>query len=267
MGGPALDDTDGARTFAASGTSYDNFMGRYSRPLAARFADAADVAHGQTVLDAGCGPGALTAELVARVGAERVAAFDPSPSFVDECRARNPGVDVRIGRLETVPWPDAQVDVALAQLVLHFVSDPDRCTAELARVVRPGGTVGACVWDFAEGMQMLRLFWDAALALDAQAPDEARTLRFGRAGEIADLFASAGLRDIRESTLEVRCAYRDFDELWGGFLQGVGPAGDYCMSRTPAQRKRLREEVRRRVADTTPLTLTATARCAVARTR
>lgn len=158
-----MESAEGAKTFQASGEAYDLFMGRYSRPLAVVFADAAEIGRGQTALDVGCGPGALTAVLVDRLGAESVSAFDPSGPFVADCTARHPGVDVRLGRAEAIPFDGDQFDAALAQLVLHFVSDPQMVVAEMRRVVHPGGIVAACVWDFDGGMEMLRRFWDAAL--------------------------------------------------------------------------------------------------------
>lgn len=262
-----MEPVQGARTFQTSGDAYDGFMGRYSRLLASRFADAAGVTAGQRAIDVGCGPGALTTVLVERLGADAVVACDPSEPFVEACRARNPGVDVRPGRAEAIPFDDASADVALAQLVLHFVSDAPAAALEMRRVTRPGGVVGACVWDFAEGMQMLRLFWDSALTLDPDAPDEARTLRFGREGEIAELFAAAGLVDVQESTLEVRSSYTDVDELWRGFLAGIGPAGAYLVAQpTDRQAALQRELVDRLGAPTAGFALTATARCAVAHT-
>lgn len=252
--------------FEASGASYDLFMGRYSRELAAAMADATGVAFGLTVAEVGCGPGALTAELASRLGADRVRACDPSPSFVQECRQRNPGVEVVLARAEALPWPPASVDVVLSQLVLHFVADPEAAAREAARVLLPGGVFGACVWDFAEGMEMLRAFWDAAVALDANAPDEARTMRFGRAGELTDLLAGAGLVDIRESTLTVESGYAGFDELWDGFLQGVGPAGGYAVSVAPEHQRRLREALFDRLdRPQGSFTLRAVARSAVGR--
>jgi SAM-dependent methyltransferase len=239
----------GAGTFQKSGAAYDAFMGRYSRPLATLFADAAGVAAGQSALDVGCGPGALTAVLVERLGTDAVAAFDPSEPFVATCGARHPGVDVRHGRAEAIPFDDDRFDVALAQLVLHFVSDPAAAAGELRRVVRGGGVVAACVWDFAEEMEMLRCFWDAANATDPAAPDEARTLRFGRPGELADWLEDAGYADVTETTLAVASEYEDFDELWSGFLAGIGPAGAYCVSLPEARRSALRDELFRRVGE------------------
>jgi SAM-dependent methyltransferase len=260
-----MEPVEGARTFQTTGAAYDAFMGRYSRALAPVFADHLRLAPGSTALDVGCGPGALTGVLAARLGAAAVLACDPSPGFVDECAARHPGVEVRAGRAEAVPFPDGCVDIAAAQLVLHFVTDPVAAAGELGRVVRPGGTIGACVWDFDGGMEMLRAFWDAALELDPGAPDEARTLRFGRPGEIAALFAEAGLSDIEESTLEVRSEYEDFDELWTGFLAGIGPAGAYAMALAPQDRTQLRDCLRHRLGDPpAAFGLTAVARAAIA---
>lgn len=255
--------TDGAaRLFLASGQAYDGFMGRYSRPLSVPFADAAAVMSGQTALDVGCGPGALTSVLVDRLGVGAVSAFDPSPPFVAECAARHPGTDVRQGRAEAIPFDDAVFDAALAQLVLHFVADPAQAARELRRVLRPGGVASACVWDFAEGMQMLRLFWDAALVIDPQAPDEAQTLRFGREGEIVELLDSAGFHDLVETTIEVSSTYTGFDELWAGFLAGVGPAGSFCVSLAQDQRDAVRDELLQRLGSPRgAFSLTATARC------
>ncbi|MET0911197.1 MAG: methyltransferase domain-containing protein, partial [Ilumatobacteraceae bacterium] len=261
----------GARSFQTTGDAYDAFMGRYSRSLAAPFADAVGLAHmataGTTALDVGCGPGALTGLLVARLGAAAVSACDPSDPFVADCALRNPGVDVRLGRAEAIPFDDGAFDFVLAQLVLHFVSDPLQAALEFRRVARPGGIVGACVWEFESGMQMLRHFWNAAVAVDADAPDEVRVMRFGRAGEIAALFDEAGLVDVVETRLTVRSTYADFDELWAGFLLGIGPAGTYLVSLPEDRRQALRAALFDGVgAPTGEFALDATACCAHGRT-
>lgn len=224
-------------------------MGRYSIPLAGLLVDTIDLTPGDRVLDLGCGPGALTGVLVDRIGKPGVSACDPSPSFVAECANRYPGIDVRAGRAEAIPFDDSHFDAALAQLVLHFVTDPEKAARELRRVVRKGGAVAACVWDFEQGMQMLRAFWDAALLIDPTAPDEARTMRFGRTGEIAGLLASVGFTDVTETTLTVSSAYESFDELWSGFLGGIGPAGSYCLSLDEDRRGALRQSLFERVGE------------------
>ncbi len=260
-----MDEVEGARTFGVTGTTYDSFMGRYSRELAIPFANAARVQAGQTAIDVGCGPGALTRVLVDRLGVNAVVACDPAPGFVAECSARHPGIRVESGRAESIPFETGRFDHAMAQLVLHFVSEPEQAASEMMRVVRPGGRVSACVWDFADGMEMLRGFWDAALELNPAAPDEARTLRFGRPGEIAQLFETTGLSDVEESTLQVSSNYDSFNELWNGFLGGVGPAGAYCVSLPEEERHRLHAVLFHRFGSPAgPFRLGAVARCAVA---
>lgn len=243
-------------------------MGRYSMPLAFVFADAAGVAHGQVGLDVGCGPGALTSVLVERLGVGSVAAFDPSPPFVAECAARHPGVDIRLGAAESMPFDDSMFDCALAQLVLHFVSDPPKVGSELRRVLRPGGVAALCVWDFAEKMQMLRAFWNAANVIDSNAPDEARTLRFGGEGEIAEFLTDAGFEHVVGTTLSVSSTYENYDELWSGFLAGIGPAGSYCLSLPDRQRKAVKDEMFTQLGSPTgSFTLSASARCATGRSQ
>jgi len=258
---------NGAAAFNVSGDAYDRFMGRYSRPLAVEFATFADIDEAALrVLDVGCGPGALTAELVRRVGASSVLACDPSPSFVAACAARNPGVEVRSGTAEQVPFDDDSVDAAVAQLVLHFVSDPPAAAAELGRVVRSGGIIAACVWDFDEGMEMLRTFWDAALQVDPDAPDEARVLRFGRPGELSAWLSAGGFTDVVETTLTVASTYTGFDELWAGFQHGIGPAGSYLRGLGGHDQERVRAALLERVGrPMAGFSLSAVARAAKAR--
>ena len=168
------------------------FMGKYSEPLATRFADLAGVRPGQQVLDVGCGPGALAAELVSRVGADAVSAVEPSASFAAATRERLPGVDVRLSPAEQLPFPDGAFDAAMAQLVVHFMADPVTGLREMGRVTRPGGLVAACVWDHAGGRGPLTAFWSAVRELDPAAPDESG-LAGVREGHLAELFAQAGL--------------------------------------------------------------------------
>lgn len=252
---------EGAATFR-SGTDYDGFMGRYSSVLAPAFADFAKILPGQCALDVGCGPGALTAVLVERLGVRAVLACDPSQPFVEECRTRHPGVDVRPGRAEQLPFDDSSQDTVLAQLVLHFVSDPTTAAREMHRVLRPGGMAAACMWDSTRGMAMLRHFWDAAARLDTLAPD-IDALRFGREGEIAGLLEQAGFAQIAESTLEVTATYPSFDELWSGFLAGIGPAGSYAVHQPRASQDALRQALFEEVGSPTgPFQLGAVARAA-----
>lgn len=261
-----MDSVEGARSFQTSGETYDAFMGRYSRPLAVLFADAAGVTKGLRALDVGCGPGALTGVLVDRLGAGAVAACDPSPTFVSECAARHPGADVRPGRAEAIPFDDATMDCAFAQLVLQFVSDSAQAAREFRRVLRPGGLVSACMWDDVEGMEMLRHFWDAALAVTPRSPDAVRTVRFGREGDMTHLFEAAGFEDLSETTLSVTASYADFDELWSGFLAGIGPVGSYCLGLPENTRADVRAEMFERLdSPSGSFSLAAVARCASGR--
>lgn len=256
----------GAGSFLTSGDAYDSFMGRYSSPLAAAFADSAGVKAGHSVLDVGCGPGALTSVLSERLGPKAVSALDPSPPFAAECARRCPGVDVQVGTAEALPYPDDSFDAVLSQLVLHFVAEPEQVGHEFRRVIRPAGIAAACVWDFTEEMEMLRHFWDAALAVDPHAPDEARVLRFGTAGEISAWLTGAGFLDVAETKLTVTSTYADYDELWAGFMKGVGPAGAFCVSLNDDDRTAVRTEMFRRLGSPpSAFTLGATARSASGR--
>lgn len=253
-------------SFLVSGSDYDRFMGRYATPLAPIFADMAGVTPGMQALDVGCGPGALTSELTLRLGHEATSACDPSPPFVEECQRRNPDVTVKLGRAETIPFADDAFDVSMAQLVFHFVPDPLAAICDMRRVTRPDGTIAACVWDFSHGMEMLRAFWDAAISVDPTAPDEARTLRFGNAGEIASLFEACGLVVIDEGTLTVTSTYTDFDELWRGFLSGIGPAGSYLINMSASDQWRIHDALSDAIGRPAgSFTLTAVARAATGR--
>ncbi|HSJ28117.1 MAG TPA: methyltransferase domain-containing protein [Acidimicrobiia bacterium] len=229
--------------FDVAADAYDQFMGRWSRPLAPQLVEFAGVEAGHRVLDVGCGPGALTSELVARVGASAVAAVDPSASFVKAAQERNPGVEVRLAGAEGLPFRDGTFDVALAQLVVHFMADPVAGLAEMARVTRSGGVIAACVWDFAGGHGPLGPFWLAARALSPGVEDESH-LAGARQGHLTDLFRESGLRNIEDTSLSVTQTFAGFDEWWKGFMQGVGPAGSYLASLEADGQVELREQCR-----------------------
>ena len=233
-------------SFAVDAGAYDRFMGRYSVRLAPSFADFAGIAAGRRVLDVGCGPGALTTELVQRVGAAAVAAVDPSAQFVAAARERHPGVQVRIAAAEELPFADAEFDAALAQLVVHFMDDPVRGLAEMARVTRNGGVVAACVWDHAGGHTPLAPFWDAVHELDPNATDESR-LAGGHEGHLTELCTKAGLRDVEETALSVSVEHATFEEWWEPFTLGVAPAGAYVTSLDSARQTELRERCQERL--------------------
>ena len=247
--------------FAAPAEHYDRFMGRYAPTLAVALADAAGVGSGMRVLDVGCGPGGLTRELVARVGAENVAAIDPAPQFATACRDRNPGADVREGVAEELPWDDGEFDATLSSLVIGFMRDPDRGVREMRRVTRPGGVVAACMWDIAGGgMTMLRIFWAAVREVDQDAQGE-RRMAGTAAGDIGQRFRHAGLRDVIDLAITAQANYAGFDDFWKPFTFAVGPAGQYLRSLSDDRQSVVREACRLVLPDG-PFTLEARAWCA-----
>ncbi len=244
-------------SFNVSADSYLRFMGRYSEPLASQLADLAGVRPGQHALDVGCGPGALTAELVGRLGPDEVSAVEPSASFAAAARQRLPGVDIRQAAAERLPFTDAAFDAALAQLVVHFMADPVAGLREMGRVTRPGGVVAACVWDHAGGRGPLAEFWQAVLELDPEADDESG-LAGVREGHLAELFTQAGLGGIQPGALTVKVHYANFGAWWDPFTLGVGPAGSYVTSLPPDGREALRGRCRELLGPG-PIEISATA--------
>ncbi len=225
-------------SFDVTADAYGRFMGQYSEPLAVQFAEYAGVQPGQQALDVGCGPGALTAQLTDRLGADAVTAIDPSAPFVDAARARFPGVDVRAGEAEDLPFPDDAFDLAVAQLVVHFMTDPVAGLREMRRVTRPGGVVAACVWDHAGEGGPLATFWRAVRTMDPTAHDESG-LAGAREGHLAELCEQAGLPDSESGVLTVSVRFASFEEWWEPYTLGVGPAGAHVAGLEEAQRLEL----------------------------
>jgi SAM-dependent methyltransferase len=209
------------------------------------------------VLDVGCGPGALTGELVRRVGAECVVAVDPSEPFVEAVRERNPGVDARRAPAEALPFADGAFDAALAQLVVHFMTDPVAGLREMSRVTEPDGVVAACVWDHHGGGSPLSPFWSAVAELEPGADTEAG-MAGTRQGHLGELFREAGLAEVDESALEVGVEFDQFDDWWAPFELGVGPAGAYVAGLDDDRREELREHCRTQLG-APPFTVTGRA--------
>ena len=249
-------------SFDVPADAYDRFMGRFSEPLADSFVALVQARPGMRALDVGCGPGALTARLVARLGGSAVAAVDPSPPFLSAVRARLPEVDVRHSAAEQLPFDDDEFDLCLAQLVVHFMADPVAGIVEMARVTRPGGVVAACVWDHGGDRGPLSPFWQAVAHVDPAAPNES-DLAGSREGHLLELFSAAGLPEPRGTTLTVTSTFPTFEEWWDPYTYGVGPAGSYLAGLPEADR----EEVRRHCADLfgpAPFELSSSAWCATA---
>jgi SAM-dependent methyltransferase len=233
--------------------AYGRFMGRYAEPLADVFASFCGAGAGDRVLDVGCGPGALTTHLLS-LGAEP-AAIDPSPPFVAAIRARFPDVDARQGTAEKLPYGADAFDAALAQLVVHFMSDPVQGLREMARVTRTEGVVGACVWDGPTGA--LAPFWDAVHVIDPAAEDEALSSG-ARHGHLTELFHAADLGDVEEMSIAVDVVHPTFEEWWEPYTLGVGPAGDYVQRLDGDGRVSLERTARERLGNG-PFTVTARA--------
>jgi SAM-dependent methyltransferase len=263
-----VNDAPGAETFQVAAEAYDRHIGRYGPELAGRLIEAAGLRPGQRALDVGCGPGALTTALAELLGADRVAAVDPSEPLAHACASRVPGARVQVATAEALPFEDGAFDAALSQLVLNFMTDAPAGVGEMRRVTVPGGTVASAVWDYADGMTLLRRFWDAAVVLDPAAAslDEGRSMPHCRPDELEELWRDAGLRDVEVSELGVEAHYSGFDDLWRPLESGVGPSGAYAAGLPPERRARLREELRQRLgAGDEPFRLSARAWCVAGR--
>ena len=225
-------------SFDDGADAYGRFMGRYSEPLAAAFVGLLGDGAGRRVLDVGCGPGALTAELLKEF--EAVTAVDPSESFVAAARARFPQLDVQHAAAETLPFERATFDVAAAQLVVNFMTDPVAGLVEMARVTRRNGLIAASVWDHAGGTGPLSVFWQAAHDVDPHVKDESG-LAGAREGQLAELFDRAGLHDVESGVLTVYVELATFDDWWQPYTFGVGPAGAHVLGLSDEQREQLRD--------------------------
>ncbi len=232
----------------ASAASYEAYIGRWSRPVAREFVDWLGVAPGARWLDVGCGTGALTEIVLERAAPEHVTGVDPSEPFVRAAQERlgERAADFSVADARSLPFEDESFDAVAAALVLNFVPDPAAGAAEMARVSRPGGTVAAYVWDYAEGMQLLRYFWDAARAVaeDAELANEASRFPLCRPEPLEALFRDAGLVDVEVRAIDTPTRFESFDDLWGPFLAGQTPAPAYVMSLEDGPRERLRERLR-----------------------
>jgi SAM-dependent methyltransferase len=240
---------EGTRTQALGGSAeaYDRHVGRYGAQLASGLLEVAGVRRGQRALDVGCGPGPLTQALAERLGADNVAAVDPSEPFVAACRARVSGADVRVAVAEELPFAANEFDVVLAQLVVQLMDDRDRGVREMARVARPGAVIAACVWD-SRAMPLLQSFWDAALAVapeQAGALDEGRRIGYRAPAELADLWDACGLREVSTGQLRVETGYESFDDLFAPFAAGAGHSGACFAALDEPRQQRVRAEAHR----------------------
>jgi SAM-dependent methyltransferase len=235
----------------AAGDRYEPYVGRWSRLVAREFLEWLAVPYAKEWLDVGCGTGAMTQTNVERSSPQSVTGVDPSAGFVEHAKARvgGPHVSFEVGDAQALPFDAATFDIAVSGLVLNFVPRPPQAVAEMARVVRPGSLVAAYVWDYAGRMELMRHFWDAAVALDpaASALDEGRRIPICRPDALAELFGQSGLRDVDVRAIDVPTVFRNFDDYWSPFLGGQGPAPGYAMSLSEARRDTLRDHIRTRL--------------------
>ncbi len=246
----------------SSGAAYDGYIGRWSRPVAERFVQWLEPRSDAAWIDVGCGSGALISTILRDARPSYVVGVDPSPDFVDHARSTidDERSELVVGDSTALPAVDASIDYVVSGLVLNFIADPDAALSEMTRVAKVGATVAAYVWDYAEGMQMLRLFWDVAAEIDPTAVDLDESARFPqcRPEPLRHLFESAGLADVEQSDIAVPTTFDDFDDFWNPFLSGQGPAPGYCASLSSADLDRLRERLRVEVApDNGSIELTA----------
>lgn len=232
----------GLRAEWASGERYEDYMGRWSRAVAGEFLAWLQAPPGLAWLDVGCGTGALAGAVAERCSPVLLEGVDPSAGFLEMARERVPQGAFRQGDAQALPHPAASFERVVSGLVLSFVPDPARAVAEMARVARPGGEVALYVWDYAERMELMRRFWDAAAALasDRGTADEARRSPICRPEPLRALLKGAGLAAVETRAIEVPTVFRDFEDYWRPFLGGQGTAPAWCMRLSEEMRERLR---------------------------
>ena len=251
----------------AAGGGYEPYIGRWSRLVAQQFVPWLRAETNATWLDVGCGTGALTTVILDEADPAAVLGIDPSPGFLEYARARvdDARAVFRPGDAATIPADDDEFDVAVSGLVLNFVPDPAAALQEIRRVTRPGGRIGVYLWDYGDGMQLLRLFWDAALERDPSAPGEAQRFPLCRPEALHALFQDGGLADVTVEAIDVPTVFRDFDDYWTPFLGGQGPGPTYVASLNDADRADLRERLRERLTTEPDGSIALTARAWAAR--
>lgn len=250
------------------GSPYEQYVGRWSRRVAPLFVSWLDIPAGRRWLDVGCGTGALCAAILDRCSPALVAGVEPSEGFLDTAKENLAGrAQLHPGSATAIPLGDASVDVVVSGLVLNFVPDQPAAMREMARMTGPGGTIAAYVWDYAGKMELMRVFWDAAAALDPQAAKLDEGVRFPlcRPEALGVLFAGAGLQGVAVTPIDIPTTFADFDDYWRPFLGGQGPAPAYAMSLDEAARARLRERIRERLPTAADGSIALTARAWAAR--
>jgi SAM-dependent methyltransferase len=231
--------------------AYERFMGRWSRQIAPLLIDFARVPKSGRVLDVGSGTGSLAFEAARRRAGIQVTGIDPSAEYAGYATANNSFPDRVVfqrGDAQHLEFADASFDSSLSLLVFNFIPDPARALAEVRRVTKPKCMVSAAVWDYGDGMQMLRAFWDAAAEIDSGAAKlDEKNMPLCRAGELSRLWQQGGLADVHEEPRETRLRFSSFGDYWEPFLLGQGPAGAYVRTLDGDRVQALRDAVRKRL--------------------
>jgi SAM-dependent methyltransferase len=228
------------------GDPYERYIGRWSRRIAPLFLSWLDLPPGRRWLDVGCGTGALCASIVEQCSPSSVTGVEPSEGFLETARARLAGsVSFHRGDAMALPLESASVDVVVSGLVLNFVPDPHAALIEMSRVAGYDGTIAAYVWDYAGKMELIRAFWDAAVALDPGAAqlDEGKRFPLCNPEALTKLFVGAGLVNVEVKIIDVATGFVDFEDFWQPFLGGQGPAPAYLMSLDASTRARLKDRL------------------------
>jgi ubiquinone/menaquinone biosynthesis C-methylase UbiE len=255
-----------AKMFAKS-VEYDHFMGRWSRQLSPLHIAFARVKSGDKVLDIGAGTGALALPLAELIPSCEIVGIDPSEDFIAYARAHTSSQHIHfdVGDAQALPYESGKFDRTLAQLVMNYIPDHEKALREMVRVTRPGGTISACVWDYNDGMQMLRYYWDAVVAIDPpMEPKDQRHMKLSHQGQLGELWRNAGLVDVDERPIDIDLHFTSFDDYWRPFLSGAGPAGAYLATRDEQSRNALEARLRKRVLggrEDGPFTLSGRAWC------
>jgi SAM-dependent methyltransferase len=255
-----------AKMFSAS-ADYERFMGRWSRQLAPEYIAFAGVKNGDRVLDVGTGTGSLASVLEATMTSSEIVGVDPSEAFISYAKknAKSGRTRFETGDAQALRFQDSSFDQTMALLVMNFIPDHNKAIGEMRRVTRPQGVVSTCVWDYDAGMQMLRFFWDEAVALDpAIEPKDERHMKLSREGQLGELWNSAGLVNVQQEPVSIDQAYESFDDYWGPFLKGAGPGGAYVVSLSDERRRQLETRIRKRLLgnrENGPFVLKARAWC------
>jgi SAM-dependent methyltransferase len=222
-----------ARWFA-DGEAYEHYVGRWSRPVGQMFLDWLDLPRDLCWVDVGCGTGALTDMILDTAAPNREIGVEPSEGFLSLAKANleDPRAEFRLGDAQALPLNSQEADVAVSGLVLNFIPDKNRALEEMRRVVNPGSTVAAYVWDYAGEMQLMRYFWNAVVELfpDAAQKDEGKQFPICEPNALAKLFRAGGLQAVETQSLDAPTVFKDFEDYWSPFLRGQGPAGAYCVS-------------------------------------